>query len=666
MKDKIPYRQIHLDFHTNAEIPGIGECFDREEFAKTLRDGHVNSINLFAKCHHGMYYYPTKIGTMHPALTFDLFGEQVRLCRENGIRVGAYTCVAWSEDEAARHPEWLVYNYDGLRGAIKPFENHFGRWNSLCIANADYRKVLKAEFKEIYDNYKPDAYWIDIVLGFECVCETCQASMRRMGLDPEKRTDVRRHDKIKETAFCRDVYGYMMELDPELEIYFNSMPYLLDDGQDAEASSAEKRKYFSYIDIESLPSEVWGYNHFPIAANYIGKYSSEICMMNGKFHLSWADFGTLRNLEAMEYECFRAVAYGAKVCVGDQLHPSGKLDPVVYKRIGEVFGSIEQKEPWLHGTRKLCEVGAFITAGTAGDVGSLAEEGVYQVLSELHIPFDYLNCHDSIDDYKLLILPDYFDPPVELRGRIEKFVRNGGKVLITGRSGADAASGAYALDFIKARFGGESVFDNRYIRLDASVFPSVPAIDHVTYEKGYVIRSGEEAIAEIVEPYFNRTYNRFSSHRQTPPKTAPCGEPAIIRGDGYILISSPLFTDYARSRYQAHRAILSQCIDMLMDKPLILTGLPSISELTVRENEDSFILHILNYVIARKAKRLDTIEERFLVKDARVRLRMERAPAAVMAVPAMEPLEHQYHDGYVDIRLNGISGHTMIEVRKGG
>jgi hypothetical protein len=22
--------------------------------------------NLFAKCHHGMYYYPTKIGTMHP------------------------------------------------------------------------------------------------------------------------------------------------------------------------------------------------------------------------------------------------------------------------------------------------------------------------------------------------------------------------------------------------------------------------------------------------------------------------------------------------------------------------------------------------------------------------------------------------------------------------
>jgi hypothetical protein len=181
-----------------------------------------------------------------------------------------------------------------------------------------------------------------------------------------------------------------------------------------------------------------------------------------------------------------------------------------------------------------------------------------------------------------------------------------------------------------------------------------------------VICSGEEAAAEVVEPYFNRAYNLFSSHRQTPPKTAPSGEPAIIKGEGYILISSPLFTDYARSRYQAHRSIISHCIDMLMDKPLILTGLPSISEVTVRESEGSFILHVLNYVIARKAKRLDTIEERFFVKGAQVKLRMEREPSAVMAVPTMEPLEYQYHNGYIDIRLGDISGHTMVEVRKSG
>ena len=84
MEKELPYRQIHLDFHTSPYIKGIGENFDSREFIKTLKDAHVNSINLFAKCHHGMYYYPTKIGTMHPNLTFDLFGEQIKACKPSG------------------------------------------------------------------------------------------------------------------------------------------------------------------------------------------------------------------------------------------------------------------------------------------------------------------------------------------------------------------------------------------------------------------------------------------------------------------------------------------------------------------------------------------------------------------------------------------------------
>ena len=55
----IPFRQIHLDFHTSPMIGEIGAEFDAEEFAETLKKAHVNSINLFTKCHHGMFYYPT-------------------------------------------------------------------------------------------------------------------------------------------------------------------------------------------------------------------------------------------------------------------------------------------------------------------------------------------------------------------------------------------------------------------------------------------------------------------------------------------------------------------------------------------------------------------------------------------------------------------------------
>jgi len=77
MNFPLPSRQIHLDFHTSEYIKGIGHKFNRAGFQKALKTGHVNSVTLFAKCHHSLCYYPTDIGIRHPHLKFDLLGEQI-------------------------------------------------------------------------------------------------------------------------------------------------------------------------------------------------------------------------------------------------------------------------------------------------------------------------------------------------------------------------------------------------------------------------------------------------------------------------------------------------------------------------------------------------------------------------------------------------------------
>ena len=62
---------VHLDFHTSPTIDDIGTLFDAEKFTKTLKDAEVDLVTVFAKCHHGYCYYPTKVGTMHPGLKFN-------------------------------------------------------------------------------------------------------------------------------------------------------------------------------------------------------------------------------------------------------------------------------------------------------------------------------------------------------------------------------------------------------------------------------------------------------------------------------------------------------------------------------------------------------------------------------------------------------------------
>ncbi len=95
--ESLPYRQVHLDFHTSPAIPDIATDFDAAEFTGMLQQARVNSITVFAKCHHGYSYYPTKIGTVHPHLKRDLLGEMDAACRQAGIRVQAYTTVVWDD-----------------------------------------------------------------------------------------------------------------------------------------------------------------------------------------------------------------------------------------------------------------------------------------------------------------------------------------------------------------------------------------------------------------------------------------------------------------------------------------------------------------------------------------------------------------------------------------
>ena len=53
------FRQVHLDFHTSEDIENVGGEFSKEQFQNALKTGHVDSITVFSKCHHGWAYHPS-------------------------------------------------------------------------------------------------------------------------------------------------------------------------------------------------------------------------------------------------------------------------------------------------------------------------------------------------------------------------------------------------------------------------------------------------------------------------------------------------------------------------------------------------------------------------------------------------------------------------------
>ena len=80
MAIKVPFRQIHLDYHTSPAISKIAQDFNADDFAERFVEARVQSVTVFAKCHHGLLYYDTNHPVAgHPGLPrgLNLLGEQI-------------------------------------------------------------------------------------------------------------------------------------------------------------------------------------------------------------------------------------------------------------------------------------------------------------------------------------------------------------------------------------------------------------------------------------------------------------------------------------------------------------------------------------------------------------------------------------------------------------
>lgn len=660
----LPFRQVHLDFHTSPHIPNVATDFDPAAFVAMLRDGHVNSVTVFAKCHHGYSYYPTTIGTVHPNLDRDLLGEMLLACRDAGIRAPVYTTVTWDELAWATHPEWRQLTPHGQVAGPSNTPLRAG-WKNLCM-NTGYGDYVIAQIEEVMERYQVDGFFIDITryVGAPCVCATCLQQMIEQGVDPTDEAQLTQFALASERRFMDRCSAAIRAKQP-VDIFYNSR--LRMDWNPALGNRAELDN-FTHLEIESLPGGFWGYDHFPLYVRYFQTFDRPLLAMTGRFHTMWGDFGGLRNRAALEFECFSALAHGATVSVGDQLHPRGRLDPAVYRRIGEVFAAIEAREPWCVDTVALPEI-AVLTANGGPDIrGELMHEsdrGALHVLEQLHHQFQFIDAGCDLAPYKLVVLPDVVAVDAALAERLRAFVANGGALLITDRAGLDEATGEFALaDLMGVSYRGPAPFAPDYLRLDEALCDGIEPFDHVCELQGSQVSAndGAQVLARSGAPFFNRTWEHFCSHQYTPFAEAS-DDPVVVQQGGVIYVARPLFREYADSARLVHKKLLGNCVRRLLPTPRVgANNLPSTAVVTVRQQGDAQIVHVLHYVHQRRGRILDIIEDIIPLHNVEIAIRRDAQPTAVRLVPEDQPIEWRWHDGYVHLTVARVDGYQIVEI----
>ena len=628
MSEKIAVRQIHLDFHTSEKIPDVAAEFDPEVFAETFRAAHVDSVTVFARCHHGWLYYPSKRfpERIHPNLkNRNLLSEQVDALHRAGIKAPVYITVQYDYLTARTKPEWLVRRPDGSHHGGCFHEAGF--YQALCV-NTGYYDFLEAQTIEVMEllGEKLDGLFFDIVGTRACSCAACRKEMEERGIDFADPAETEKFGKFVIDRFRNRMSGVVRRYSKHCTIFYNAGhigPYI-----------RESENAFSHFELESLPSGWWGYLHFPTTARYARTLGKPCLGMTGKFHTEWGDFHSLKNQAALEFECFKMMSFGFASSVGDQLEPCGRLNPATYQLIGNVYARLEERAEWAFPSVPVTEAALVTPEGAEANVPDCVY-GASQMLEELALQFDIVDVTQDFGKYRLLILPEGLKVRTDYVKKLDAYVKKGGKIIAVCDGGM--TDGGNYPDFFGVNYVGRSK-GNDFVIANGTIGKDLPEGNEFVVEADSC-RIDPVGNAEVLMwanvPYFYREGRNFCSHLYTPSSKRG-RRPAVIRNGNVLLFSPKIFTQYRKKAPYWCKAMMRDAVDLLLgEQKLLRHNGPSTVQLSLLDQPEKgrMTLHILHYIPVRKCTDMDVIEERTKTYGLEIRIASPYPLLSVRLVP---------------------------------
>ena len=389
---------------------------------------------------------------------------------------------------------------------------------------------------------------------------------------------------------------------------------------------------YTHYELESIPSGQWGYLHFPITARYARTLGKDCVGMTGKFHTEWGDFHSLKNLAALEFECFRILSYGFGCSIGDQLEPNGRLNQSAYKLIGKVYGQIEKYESYARPSKALVEA-ALVTSENLLYELKIPESvmGAAQMLEEIGLQFDIIDPSYELKDYRLLILTDDFIAYDAFQRKINAYVAQGGKVLSCGKGGLSEQL-KYPDSFCAEYKGEEQIYPSFLVPRADMARNLEENNEYVIYRRGEVILPTEKG----------ETF------------------PVAVEGNNTILFAHPLFSQYRACAPFWCKQLVKNAIDRLLDQRLVRHNGPSFLPLNILHQPEKkrYCVHALTYIPIRKSATIDIIEERTAVYNVEMEFHLPKQIKKAFSV--MDQKELEIKDG--KLTVPEIDGYGIIEL----
>lgn len=651
---------------------------------KIARETQELACNVVVMNVGGIYaWYPRKVKYHHINEFLpkerNLLAELIEAFHKRDIKFVARFDFSITDDTTyLQKPQWFARHRDKspyFRG-----EKRMGNWSLFLntCANSGYRneEVAVPVLKEVLENYDIDGIFLNAPMASACFCEKCQEKYQQtygvpmpedeMGLDSNWLSGCTKdnigvmHKAIKET---RD--------DVPLILYYIPYSWEIDGaGRIDRDSIYERYATADMICTESqdiLSKGVKG--GIPETSNTLlamkaGQRDDEALKPFGIIHscpgMDWRHVG-LPVAEYLPWMC-QVPAGGGILWHSVTGYPDTITDKRILKAVNQVDHMIVKSEPDMEGARSKAEV-VLLWDGKA------SSRCWADALVKNHISFDlmqdYYISQEHLNQYRAAVVPDGVLGREGIRGAVEAYAKQGGKVIVENTDSKETLASREFLGVKPAIRTGEYLAAS-YLRFEEAGNPLKKNMDTdkiafrgaVTYCEP---DTGCEVLATLVPPFAPLEVVGAPPERSSIP-VPETDIPLTLKnrwGEGQVIyLPFALNRLLDEFRLADHYQFIGNMIDLLVGRRELEVAAPGSVLVTMYETEHGFLIHTVNETGERPLR--DTIPVRGI--SMTVKIPAGRQVAGVRSVIEKQDVVWNQEGDRITVELEQVDIWEMIAI----
>ncbi len=675
------WRRGVLDMHISALHPDFLSRYDPQRYVDLYALAQMQSAVLYAHSHVGWFYYPTRIGEMHPCLNGrNVFQEALERFHEQGIFVVAYCSLIFDAWSYNRNPDWRIRLVDGREAAQS------SRYGVCCPNAPGYRQYVRNFATEILSTFAVEGIRFDMTFWpAVCYCPHCQRRFAdEVGGDLPRVIDW---DDARWLAFQRKREEWLVEFAglataaaraarPQASVEHQASTLMMDWRFGVTDRLAQHNDFLEgdfYGD--ALQGSIVRKLLYNLTPHQPYGFETSFCE-----HLD--QHTSYKPVTLLSAKALGSVAGNGAMIFIDAIDPQGTINPENYARACQVFEQTKRYDAFRGGEPRQ-DVGIYLSTrskfnpvdtGKSPTDPNLANEfphiqaltSACQQLLEAHIPWGVITRQDlaRLDRHIIVILPEVLLLDEEEVQAFRLYVQHGGCLYVSKHTGLNHGVKTQSADFLLDDLCGVQVVGetpHRFTYLsptpagEAHFLGFTPTYPLGLPETQMLVEafSDTEILATLTLPYTDPADpHHFASIHSNPPGI-PTRSPSVVLhhyGKGTVIYTTA--TLERAVRYPVFIQLLKRFNKRLSFE---VEG-PACVEMTVYHQEDRrrYLIHLLNF-----QKDLPNLP----VEGVKARVRRGNwEPNRLLVVPEQQLLSFKVNEDWVEFIVPRLETFLLLEL----